>query len=227
MNRILIIIPSFNAELTVGNLIGKIRMSLHEQPFTYDILVVDDGSSDKTVLIASENNIKVISHKINLGKGEALKTGFKFASEHDYKTMVTIDADLQHDPAILPNMLNFYFNNSHDIVIGTRTFDKRKMSLARIMSNRITSAVMTLRTGQFIPDSQSGYRIIRTVTVRDLVLKSSRYELESELLIRLAQRKARMGFFPIETLYGSEKSHIRHFQDTLRFIKMYFYSFFY
>jgi glycosyltransferase involved in cell wall biosynthesis len=226
MNRILVIIPALNAESTLGNLIQKIRSHLIAPPYACDILVVDDGSSDKTVTIASENKTTSVSHKTNLGKGEALKTGFQFAVTHEYDTMVTIDADLQHDPAILADMLNFYLDGSYDMVVGSRSFDIKKMPFLRILSNRITSGLMSFRTGLPIPDSQSGYRIIRTEAVKDLKLKTSRYELESEMLIKMAQKKVRMGLFPITTIYGSEKSHIRHFRDTLRFIKMYIHSFF-
>ncbi len=227
MNRTLIIIPAYNAESTVGKLIDNIRISLPQQTFNYDILLVNDGSTDKTGALASDGKVTTVSHPLNLGKGEALKTGFKFASDQAYKAVVLMDADLQHDPAVLPAMLNFYFTNSYDLVIGTRTFDLKKMSLARILSNRITSALMSFRTGYVIPDSQSGYRIMRTEMIEGMSLESSRYELESELLIRLAQKKAKMGFFPIETIYGNEKSHISHLRDTFRFIKMFIHSFFY
>lgn len=227
MNRTLIIIPAYNAESTVGKLIENIRVSLSQQTFNYDILLVNDGSTDKTGALASDCKVTAVSHALNLGKGEALKTGFKFASDHAYEAIVLMDADLQHDPAVLPAMLKFYLTNSYDIVIGTRTFDTKKMSLPRIVSNRITSVLMSLRTGYVIPDSQSGYRIIRTEMIKGMTLDSSRYEFESELLIRLAQKKAKMGFFPIETIYGNEKSHIRHLRDTVLFIKMFIHSFFY
>lgn len=225
MDRTLLLIPAFNAQLTIAKLIPQILLHMENQRF--DILVVDDGSEDQTGLTAKKLGANVIRHEKNLGKGAALKSGFKYAINNDYPLIVTLDADLQHDPSSLTHMLAFLNTHAFDIVIGSRMFDRKKMSMSRILSNKITSRLISFRAKQAIPDSQSGYRIIRTSVVQNIVLRTNKFETESEILIKLAGKKARFGFFPVETIYAGEKSNIRHIRDTLRFIKMYIFSFFY
>lgn len=225
MDSILIAIPAYNAESSLSGMIAQLRYYLSNL-VSFDIMVVDDGSSDQTSSIAKSLGVLLIHHQRNLGKGAALKTAFQYALQKDYQAVVTIDSDLQHDPASLPSMLECYKTESYDLLIGARTFDSKKMSLSRILSNYITSKLISFRTKQTIPDSQSGYRIIKTKTLRDLILKTSRFETESEILIRLAQKNCTIGFYPIDTIYAGEKSNIRHIEDTIRFIKMYISTFF-
>ncbi len=218
---VLIIVPAFNARPHLAELLEKVKWRLKDQVFHWSILVIDDGSSDHTAEMAESSGCVLIRHSKNLGKGASLKAGFAYAVENGLDVIVTIDADLQHDPASIMPMLELLNKEHYDVVIGSRAFDTGKMSPARIISNRITSALIAWRCGQTIPDSQSGYRVIRTDAIRDVSLKTSRYETESELLIRLCKNGCRIGFYPIETIYRNEKSHIRHFPDTIRFIRMF------
>lgn len=221
MEPILVVIPAYNSESSLGNVIAKIRHHLKESGNPYEILVVNDGSTDLTAEIATGLGVLLINHTQNLGKGEALKSAFQYASRNKYAVIATIDSDLQHDPSSLPPMLALFMSGNYDLVIGARQFKVNKMSLSRIISNRLTSWLVSLRAKQPILDSQSGYRVIRTAAISNITLKTSHFETESEILIRLAQNHCRIGFYPIDTLYAGEKSHIRHLQDTLRFIKMY------
>jgi glycosyltransferase involved in cell wall biosynthesis len=218
-NDILIIIPAYNARTTIGVLIDKI----HDQSSSagWDLLVIDDGSADSTNEVAAARGAAVVCHPHNLGKGEALKTGFRYAIENKYSTVVTMDADLQHDPASLPALIRYFLEGPYDLVIGSRPFDRTKMSPVRILSNTITTGLLSWRAGQQIADSQSGYRVLRTDMLKNLHLSTSRFELESELIIRAGRSDYRIGSFPIETIYAGESSHIRHIRDTLRFIKMF------
>ncbi len=216
--KYLILIPAYNSELSIRPLIGQLRKEL--STVTCTIVVVNDGSTDNTEKIAVGLGIQTISHNRNLGKGNALRSGFTFAQDEGFDAIVTIDADLQHDPSVLPRMMSQFEAEKSDILIGVRHFSGG-MSWARRLSNSVTSAAMTIKTGVRIPDSQSGYRIMKTKSVKSLNLRTGRYETESEILIKLARQNARFGFYPIPTIYNNEKSYIDHFRDTLRFIKMY------
>jgi glycosyltransferase involved in cell wall biosynthesis len=101
MKNILVLIPAFNAEKTIPSLIDQISAFVPRK----DILVVDDGSSDKTYQFAKESGANCLQHKKNKGKGEALKTGFEYAVKEKYSGVITLDADLQHDPKFIPEFI--------------------------------------------------------------------------------------------------------------------------
>ena len=217
--KFLIIIPAFNAASTLGNVIDAARRYMTG----IEILVINDGSTDRTEEIARQKNVLVISHQKNLGKGAALKSAFQYALENDVPYLVTMDADLQHDPSVLPAMIKFFLEKNWDIVIGSRERNRR-MSLDRIFSNTLTSWLISLRAKTKIPDSQSGYRILKTEVLRNMELTTSGYETESEIIILAGRNKCRFGFFPVPTIYANETSHIRRWRDTWRFVKMYFHT---
>jgi glycosyltransferase involved in cell wall biosynthesis len=102
MNKILVIIPAFNAGKTISQLIEQISSNNIRKE---DILVVDDGSLDSTYEIVKRCGVRVIQHKKNKGKGEALKTGFGYAIREGYSGVITLDADLQHDPKFIPEFI--------------------------------------------------------------------------------------------------------------------------
>ncbi len=224
--NLLIAVPAYNAGRPLPELIRRIRDAMNGRPWRFTLLVVDDGSTDTTRIEAERAGVAVLVHPVNRGKGEALKSAFQYARDHAYDLIATVDADLQHDPAALPGMLEELLEGKWDLVIGSRTFDRSSMSFDRFLSNTITSALVSRCARQEIPDSQSGYRVMRVAMLRALNLRASRYELESELLIKAGRAGFRIGHCPVETIYAGEASHIRHLTDTLRFIRMFVRSLF-
>jgi glycosyltransferase involved in cell wall biosynthesis len=214
--RTLVVIPCKNVEATIGPLVTRIR----RVDAALDVLVVDDGSTDGTGRAALEAGATVLRHETNRGKGAALRTGFDHAVARGYEALITMDGDLQHDPAAIPAFLTALEAGAGDIVIGTRMRAVGEMPRIRIWTNRTTSRVVSRLAGQRVPDSQSGYRIMKTSVVKDLPLVTSRYDTESEILIRAARRGARIASIPIESIYGSGVSHINPVIDTLRFLRL-------
>ncbi len=214
MRRFLIIIPTFNAAKTLGQLIAHIRR-LHPD---LDIIVVDDGSSDGSTDVARAAGAVVLTHDCNHGKGEALKTGFAHAVKHDYDAVITLDADLQHDPTEIQRFLDV---NSDDrtILVGIRQRD-RTMPLPRSVVNSLTSFVSSVFCGVYILDSQSGFRLVPTAILRDITLSSSRYDLEPEMLIKAARAGYRVGSVRVSTIYRAGRSWINPISDTIRFLIM-------
>ncbi|MCK4310136.1 MAG: glycosyltransferase family 2 protein [Methanomicrobia archaeon] len=202
--KILALIPAYNEAEKIGKVVKETLQYC-------DVLVVDDGSIDTTGKIAEESGAFVVTHEKNRGKGDALITGFTYALKNGYESIITLDADGQHDPSEIPKFLKKV--DTYDIVIGVRGF--REMPFPRKISNTITTLLLSLRTRQKIGDSQSGYRMIKTDVLRGLNFKTGGFILESELLIRA---KCRIGNVRIKTIYAGEKSHVNNFRDTIKFI---------
>jgi glycosyltransferase involved in cell wall biosynthesis len=212
----LVLIPAYNASLTILKLIEKISKFVDKN----DIIVVDDGSKDDTYAITQQTGAVVLSHKENKGKGEALKTGFKYALEKKYRALFTIDADLQHDPSSIPDFIQKADKNFNGILVGTRDINLKIMPFARWLTNNLTSMILSILSGQTIRDSQSGYRLISTQVLKKVRLKARKYDLESEILVKAGRMGFKIDAIPIRTIYHGGKSFINPFVDTGRFIKL-------
>ena len=224
MKKILVLIPAFNAEKTLSSLIEQISANNIKKE---DILVVDDGSFDSTYEIASSCGVNVLQHKKNKGKGEALKTGFKYALKEGYSGVITLDADLQHDPEFIPEFIKKTESGvNSDVLIGTRIINLKIMPFPRWLSNNLTSIIVSILGDTKVRDSQSGYRYISTEVLKTVKLKTKKYELESELLIKAGRRKFKIDPVPISTIYEGSKSFINPLVDTGRFIKLMWKSLF-
>jgi glycosyltransferase involved in cell wall biosynthesis len=211
-----ILIPAYNSERYIDDLFDRIeKMGLLDK-----VVVVNDGSKDNTVKICNNRGVTVLSNERNGGKGSALKKGFKFMVENNVEFFLTIDSDLQHDVKFIPEFIKKYEETGADIIVGNRLGDTTTMPIERIFSNRTTSFIVSLIAGCKIPDSQSGYRLIRTEVVKDLFLVADKFEMESEILIKAGRKKFKIDSIPISALYEGAHSSISVFKDTYRFIRL-------
>jgi glycosyltransferase involved in cell wall biosynthesis len=216
MHKTAIIIPSYNASPTLGKLISK----LTEYVSSKDIVVIDDGSTDDTYEVAKDSRVTVIQHEKNKGKGIALKTGFDYCLKNNYSGVITMDADLQHDPKFVQDFLKMGESSKYGIIIGTRQMNLKIMPSDRYLTNKICSIIISILAGKTIHDSQSGYRWISREVLKKVNLSSKRYDLESEILIKAGRANFKMGEVEISTIYEKSKSFINPFVDTGRFIKV-------
>jgi glycosyltransferase involved in cell wall biosynthesis len=210
-----VIIPAYNAAACLRPLLDQVFAHVSK----HDVIVVDDGSTDGTGEIARSSGVELIIHRQNKGKGAALKSGFALALQKGCDAVITMDADGQHDPRYLDDLKSVLNAGHYDIVIGSRNKYFSDMSFARFLSNNVTSVVVSLLAGQRIPDSQSGYRIIKTEVLRKVDLRTDRYQMESELLIKAGRQGFRIEYLDI-SVKPSKSSHISHFTDTMRFLRM-------
>ena len=218
MKQYSVIIPAFNAAYTLNELIDKIR-GLDSPP--EEILVVNDGSTDQTSQKARNERISVIDISTNQGKGWALKTGFEHYLGQKHKGFVIcMNADLQHPPEYIPQFINYAHSTGCHFVIGNRSKKPGEMPLHRIMSNRITSFIISKITGQSIFDSQCGFRLIDIDIVKNLDLVEKGFQLESEMILKAAEQGVEIGFVPIPVIYHNTGSHIGNFRDTVKFVRM-------
>ena len=212
MDKICILIPAYNAQGTLGSVLKKI------EPLKSDIIVVDDGSSDETKRLALENGVQLLEHSLNLGKGAALRTGFQYILQKDYRMVITLDADGQHDPAEIPFLLKVFQNVKPDVLIASRATRFDKMTFLRRFWNRLGVKAVSRLCHSDITDSQSGFRLIRADVLKAIDLSTSRFETELELLIKACKRGFSVLSVPINTpkVDGTGSSHFRPVVDTWR-----------
>jgi glycosyltransferase involved in cell wall biosynthesis len=215
MNKIAVVIPAYNAGATISELIERASRFINRE----DIVIIDDGSSDQTPEMAQAAGAVVLRHEANRGKGEALKTGFRHVQRRNYQALITLDADLQHDPESIPDLVRKASGFS-GIIIGTRKRDLKVMPLARWLNNNPTSVIVSILSGQSIRDSQSGYRLITAPVLKSVELESRKYDLESEILIKAKRKGFEIAEVPIRTIYAGGRSFINPLVDAARFIRL-------
>ncbi|OPX32788.1 hypothetical protein B1H10_07000 [candidate division KSB1 bacterium 4484_188] len=218
-----ILIPAFEPNSAhLAELFTRLQSVMVQ--FDYRVLVVDDGSQPPIVLPENiGDRAKLIRHAHNRGKGAALKSGFRFfLNRKNIDVIITLDADLQHPPEKIPDFLRLHQSGKYRLIGGYRSRSPRQMPFHRILSNTLTSLIISLLINQPVRDSQCGFRLIDTNLLRKLHLREERFHLESELFVRAGWKKFKIGFVPISTIYNNEKSSIKNVSDTLNFITMIF-----
>ena len=213
-NKYYVIIPAYQEELRIAAVVQK---TLAHCP---NVLVVDDGSTDKTAAVAEAAGAVVIRHKENQGKGAAVATGNAEALKRGAEVVITIDADGQHDPAEIPGFISVYEQTLAPVIVGNRMADTRTMPLVRRWTNRFMSWLLSRYLGQHVPDTQCGYRLYRCDFLAAATVTDRHFAAESEILLRLAEQGVRIGSVGIKTIYGDTASKIRPVRDTLRFFAM-------
>jgi glycosyltransferase involved in cell wall biosynthesis len=213
--KICILIPAYNESKKLKNLLPELKKS------SLDILVVDDGSCDDTEETAKKAGVMTLRHKRNSGKGQALQSGFKYILKQGYDAVITMDADLQHDTRHIPDFIKAYESRDADIILGDRMLETACMPRLRLWTNKITSVIISFLTGSSIRDTQSGFRLIRRKVLEDIELSTSKFDTESELLIKALAKGFKVDYIPIRTIYFEDhKSKIKPLIDTLRFIRL-------
>jgi glycosyltransferase involved in cell wall biosynthesis len=214
-NNIAAVIPFFNENKTIYQIV------INTLKYVDCVIAVDDGSTDDSSSKIIENrDIILIKIKVNRGKGFALREGLNEGVKKGYTQIITIDADLQHNPDEIPLLINEL--NNFDIVIGNRLNNLVNMPLQRIMSNKITSFFLSLKTGKKIIDSQCGFRAYKAEVIKNCKTVKNGYEAESEILIKASRKDYKIGFTDISTIYGNEESKINPFKTTFNFVKVLF-----
>jgi len=211
--------PSILALIPAHNEAGRITPVIAGACRYLPVLVVDDGSTDETARVASDAGAEVIRQTPNRGKGEALKTGFRWALERDFEAVLTLDADGQHDPEEIPRFLEKWAQSRADLIIGARDF--RQMPLHRRLANTSGTWLFSWAVGHSIRDNQSGYRLIsRRLMEAALTSAHGGFEFEVDMIVICIQRGYRLDWVNIRTIYGDEKSHIQPLRHVQGFIRL-------
>ena len=205
------LIPAFNEAPYIANVVKG------AQPHVEQVVVIDDGSGDGTAQVAQAAGATCLRSDTNCGKASALRTGIAFACAQDFTHAITLDGDGQHLPEDIPVMISVAKETGADLVIGARSFDRARMPRARYYSNTIGSRLASALVGCEIRDSQSGFRLFRLDKLRETKLRSRSYELEMEILIKMARSGCTIAHAPVHVVYddGHARSKMKPVRDTV------------
>ncbi|MFX0170584.1 MAG: glycosyltransferase family 2 protein [Candidatus Hodarchaeota archaeon] len=212
-----IIIPAYNEERTIGNLIEKITKTLSQLEKSTEIIVINDGSTDQTQLNAEKSGKRVINLEKNMGKATALRTGFRASSG---STILTIDADGSHCMEDLKKLIEEYYQRDVDMLIGSRfinSIGNQFTSPMKMVGNYIIKYILFLLSGNFFTDSLSGMRIFDRKIIDSFSLVSNGFEIESELTAKSIGAGFKVTEFPITIKPRAHgNSHLNSFKDGIR-----------
>jgi glycosyltransferase involved in cell wall biosynthesis len=208
--RLIALIPAHDEAPRIAPVV---RGALRHLP----VLVVDDGSTDATAAEAADAGATVFSQQPNQGKGAALRAGFRHALAEGVPAVVTLDADGQHDPAELPRFVDAEAARPAELIVGRRDFSR--MPLVRRASNWAGTVLLSAAVGRWIPDNQSGYRLIGS-RLMSAMLDSTEdgFAFEVEMIAVCLREGWPIRWVPISTIYGDERSHIRPLQHLREFL---------
>lgn len=198
--RITVILPAFNEEVSIGSIV------LLTRKYADRVIVVDDGSSDRTSEIAEKAGAEVIVHQMNEGKGAALRTGFEFAKNSDI--IVTMDSDGQHNPAEIPKLIAPIIEGMADMVNGSRYLngmDKNTPAYRRV-GQTILDNFTNMNSGLKVTDSQSGFRAFAASTIAAFRFNSQGMAIESEMLADAGKAGLRIKEIEIDVRYDVDSS---------------------
>ena len=201
--KAIVIVPAFNEEQVIRKVLKELKINLKKILSEYEILVVDDGSTDNTKKEALKEGVKVISHPINRGLGGALGTGLAYTKLKNSSLMVTFDSDGQHDPKDILRVISPILKNQADVVIGSRTLKgANKIPIDRRLiiwgSNLITKLFFSVSTS----DSQSGFRAFSRKAIRKINIITQGMEVSTEFFTEVKRYNLRIVEVPIKVIYS-------------------------
>lgn len=211
--RTCVIIPTYNESRAIADLINQIaKLGL-------EVIIIDDGSTDDTLKIATACGAKILANQRNMGKGASLIKGYNFALAHGFDAVISMDGDGQHSPDDLLVFIQKARTSQSALIVGNRMGLTKGMPVLRVITNFLMSKFISLIVKQHIPDTQCGFRLIKKELLARIDLSTSKYETESEVLIKAAHLGFKIESIPVETIYAGGKSKINPFVDTLRFLR--------
>lgn len=194
--KIYLVIPAYNEAPVINQVINEIKSAGYK-----NLIVVDDGSCDNTFKEASRHNdITVLKHFLNRGKGAAAKTGIEAAKILGADIVITIDADGQHNPADIKQMIE-KINEGYDVVLGSRLKHPKGMPFYKICHNHVGNLCVWGLYGLWVTDSQSGFRAYSKKAINSIETKTDRYEYDSEVIREIYRNKLKFIEIPIEVRY--------------------------
>jgi glycosyltransferase involved in cell wall biosynthesis len=195
-------LPAFNEEITIGSIV------LLAKEYVDTVIVVDDGSSDRTATISEKAGAQVIIHENNAGKGCALKTGFETASRLGADIIVTMDTDGQHNPEDIPKLTSPILDGTADMVIGSRYLNGHATDTPsyRRLGQTVLDVATSMNSGVDVTDSQSGFRAFAASTANVFRFKADGMAIESEMLADAGNASLRIMEVEIEVRYDVDCS---------------------
>ncbi|MBQ2639504.1 MAG: glycosyltransferase family 2 protein [Bacilli bacterium] len=201
MKKVLLIIPAYNEEENILKTYKSIENYNKKNKTNYDVIVINDCSTDDTKKILGDNNIPHINLIHNLGIGGAVQTGYKYAYYNDYDIAVQYDGDGQHDVSYVKNIIKPIIDNKADMVIGSRfveDIDTFKSSKARRIGIKVISSFMKFTTHKKIYDTTSGFRAVNKEVIKDFSISYPNEYPEPVTTAELLKKKYKVLEVPVE-----------------------------
>lgn len=195
MPRLVAVVPAYNEASTVAAVVSSLR------PVADAVIVVDDGSADRTAALARQAGALVVSHRINRGLGAALSTGLAAALEIGAETVATFDADGQHQAEDLVRLVRPILDGQADCALGCRTLGRQAMPASRRLANWVGNALTWALFGLWVKDSQSGLRAFSRAAAERIELRCQRMEVSSEIVKEIKRHGWRLAEVPIKAVY--------------------------
>lgn len=210
---VVVLIAAYNEAKRIRETVSRVRQK------GCPVIVVDDGSSDGTAQnVAGMDGVDVLISARNEGKGASLRKGIARFLRRPEAILVMMDADGQHDTEEVDAFVNALGSGSADIVVGNRMHHPQGMPWIRRVTNRWMSGLLSGLTGTQTPDTQCGFRAARREALAKMDLRTSRFEIESEMLLEAGRLRLRVRSVPIRSVYENHASRISPVKDTLRFL---------
>jgi glycosyltransferase involved in cell wall biosynthesis len=210
-----VVMPAHNEEQKIGDVLEKIPREIVNK-----VIVIDDGSSDRTSEVARKLGFFVVRHDLNRGVGATYKTGYKMCVNDGVDIIVTLHSDGQHDPKEIPKLICPILDGQADYVLGSRLkADKIKMTRVRIIGNKLLTWFIKLMTGYEISDSQTGYHAIKIESLKNLSFESwsDGFPVETDALVEASRKGLRVIEVPVQCIYNN-RSHVRPIRDGLKIL---------
>lgn len=224
--KLTILIPAYNEENVLKKVLGGVK-KIKIAGINREIVLIDDGSTDKTFQIANNCNVIVLQHLLNRGLGGALATGLEYARRNHSDVVVTFDADGQHNPSDIVKVIKPILKKQADFAIGSRLLNNSKMPLDRKIINIGANVLSYILFGVWVTDTQSGLRALNKRAVAKINIKMNRMEVSSEFLREAKKNKLKIKEIPIKAIY-SEYSRSKGQQNSNALaviIKLFMYRF--
>ncbi len=211
-----VIIPAFNEENGIGPVLANLCETMLASGLQYEVMVVDDGSTDGTAEVVRQHDVKLVRHGKNTGYGGALKTGIRNAL---YPLIAITDADGTYPNDRLPELIGRVASRSADMAIGARTGENVAIPLIRRPAKRFIRSLAELAAGQRIPDLNSGLRVFRkAAALRMLNLLPSGFSFTTTITLAMLTNGYIVEYVPIDYHQRTGRSKIRPIRDTANFI---------
>jgi glycosyltransferase involved in cell wall biosynthesis len=209
------LIPALDCAATIGEVVRGARRHL---PL---VLVVDDGSSDRTANQAESAGAEVLRHSQRRGKGAALRTGMEALAARGVSRALTMDGDGQHLASEIPALLAESDADPHALIIGARRIAPGSVASKNLFGNRFANRWVEIASGVSLPDTQSGFRVYPLAEVGALGVRAGHFAFETEVLVRAARAGIPIRSVAVNAYYPpieERRSHYRPFVDTVRII---------
>ena len=194
-----IIIPAYNEEKSIGNVIDSLKQHNYN-----NIVVVDDGSKDNTYRIAKEKGVHALRHIINRGQGAALQTATDYALLQGANIIVHFDADGQHNPKQIINLIQPIINNEAQATLGSRFLSKQKLPRDRKIILQGAKFIIRLMYGIKLTDVHNGFRAFSRDAIKKIKIKGDGMEHASEILEQIKKKNIKYKEVPVNIRYTEE-----------------------